>query len=84
MGTTMTKFLTQLNRHQPKLYDNLPEALLIRYSKKIDTLFAEFKNDKEKRSLLRQEVAEEMYQLIKTFDGNKAIEYMTTFKTHPI
>ena len=81
MGTAISNFLTQLNRHHQNIYDNLPEELLIRYSKKIDILFAEFKNDKDKRSLLRQEVAEEMYQLIKIVDGNKAIENMTTFKT---
>ena len=43
-------------------------------------LFAEFKSDQKRRSLLRQEVAEEMYELIKTFDGNEAIENMNSFK----
>jgi len=81
MGTTITKFLTQLKRHHKELYENLPEAIRSRYSKKIDVLFAEFKNDQKRRSLLRQEVAEEMYELIKTFDGNEAIENMTSFKT---
>ena len=81
MGTTMTQFLTQLKRHHQDLYEGLPETIRTRYSKKIDILFAEFKNDQKRRSLLRQEVAEEMYELIKTFDGNNAIENMNTFKT---
>ena len=81
MGTAITQFLTQLKRHHQELYEDLPETIRSRYSKKIDVLFAEFKNDQKRRSLLRQEVAEEMYELIKNFDGNKAIENMNTFKT---
>ena len=80
MGTSITKFLTQLKRHHKKLYENLPEIIRSRYSKKIDVLFAEFKNDQTRRSLLRQEVAEEMYSLIKMFDGNETIENMNSFK----
>lgn len=81
MGTSISRFLTQLKRHHKGLYESLPETIRKRYSKKIDVLFAEFKSDQKRRSLLRQEVAEEMYELIKTFDGNEAIENMNSFKT---
>jgi hypothetical protein len=45
-----------------------------------NALFADASKDKAKRSSLRQEVAEQMYELIQRFSGNAAIEKMTSYE----
>lgn len=80
MGVTVRRFLVQLKRHHSMLYAKLPETLRSRYEKSQNTLFADVSNDKKKRSSLRQEVAEEMYGLIRRFSGNARVESMTSFK----
>ena len=80
MGVTIKRFLVQLKRHHVDLYEQLPEDLRTRYEKGQNTLFADVSKDKEKRSCLRQEVAEQMHELIQRFSGHAEIENMATFK----
>lgn len=80
MGITIRNFLTQLRRHNPEDYDSLSEELRKRYGVSVGGLFGDVASDKERRSMLRQEVAEEMYFLIKNFSGVLKIENWTTYK----
>jgi len=67
-----------LKRHGAEHYDNLPEELRARYEVSQGALFGSVPS--EKRSLLRQEVAEQMYFLITRFSGVTGIESRTTYK----
>ena len=80
MGITIKRFLVQLKRHSLEVYDSLPEALRSRYAVSVGGLFGDVAPDKERRSMLRQEVAEEMYFLIRAFSGVTEVENRTTYK----
>ncbi len=80
MGVTIKRFLTQLKRHARECYNSLPEKLRNRYEVSQGGLFGDAASDKEKRSMLRQEVAEEMYFLINTFSGVTEVENRTSYK----
>ena len=80
MGITIKRFAIQLKRHHAELYIELPEEMRNRYEKNDNSLFADVSKNKEKRSSLRQDVAEQMYFLIQEFSGNSTIENMKTFK----
>ncbi|MBW2690732.1 MAG: transposase [Deltaproteobacteria bacterium] len=80
MGVTIKRFLLQLKRHHAGLYEQLPEEIRTRYEKRENAMFADASKDKEKRSSLRSEVAEQMHNLIQFFAGNSSVENMTTFK----
>jgi len=79
MGVTIKRFLVQVKRHHKRKYAALPKEIRTRYEKNDSAMFADVSKDKEKRSTLRQGVAEQMYFLIQHFSGNNAIENMTTF-----
>jgi hypothetical protein len=80
MGVAIKRFLVQLKRYDRKSYDSLPEELRNRYKVSQGGLFGDIASDKEKRSTLRQDVAEEMYFLITTFSGIAKVENRTTYK----
>ena len=80
MASTLTRFLTQLKKHHGKDFAKVSESLLALYQRKIDKLFAEFKKDQQKRLWLRQQVAEDLHELIQLFAGHAEIENMKTFK----
>jgi|TARA_Y100000294_G_scaffold173259_1_gene189137 hypothetical protein len=67
MGVAIKRFLTQMARHDPKAYELLDEQLRKRYTPGVNQLFADTKKDSESRRLLRQQVAEDMYLLIRHF-----------------
>jgi hypothetical protein len=67
MGVAIKRFLTQLKRHGPKAYELLDEQLLRRYAPGVNQLFGDTGKDSESRRLLRQQVAEDMYLLIRRF-----------------
>ena len=67
MGVAIKRFLTQLKRHGPKTYELLDEQLLRRYAPGVNQLFGDTGKDSESRRLLRQQVAEDMYLLIRRF-----------------
>jgi len=80
MGVTIKRFLTQVKRHDRAAYDALPEELLERYQTSAHQLFCEAMKDTKKRSLLRQQVAEDMHALIEGFADNERINGRETFK----
>ncbi len=67
MGVAIKRFLTQLKRHDPKAYELLDEQLRRRYAPGVNQLFGDTGKDGESRRLLRQQVAEDMYLLIRRF-----------------
>jgi len=69
MGVAIKRFLTQLKRHDPKAYECLDESFRQRYAPGVNQLFADTKKDSESRRLLRQQVAEDMYDLVQRFAG---------------
>jgi len=69
MGVAIKRFLTQLARHDSKAYELLSEQLRKRYTPGVNQLFADTKKDSDSRRLLRQQVAEDMYLLVRRFSG---------------
>ena len=67
MGVAIKRFLTQLKRHDAKAYELLDEQLRERYAPGVNQLFGDTGKDRESRRLLRQQVAEDMYLLIRLF-----------------
>ena len=61
------RFLTQLIRHNKDDYNSLEESLRNRYTPGVNQLFADTKKDSQSRRILRQQVAEDMYTLVKLF-----------------
>ncbi len=81
MGVAVKRFLTQLKRHDPKAYELLDEQMRMRYAPGVNQLFADTQKDSESRRLLRQQVAEDMYLLIKLFADNAQHNSKDTHKT---
>jgi len=67
MGVTIKRFLTQVKRRNQEDYNALPEPLRQRYAASVHQLFGNTDKDKESRRLLRQQVAEDMYYLVRHF-----------------
>jgi len=67
MGVTIKRFLTQVKRRNQEDYSALPEPLRQRYAPSVHQLFGNTGKDKESRRLLRQQVAEDMYYLVRHF-----------------
>ena len=67
MGVTIKHFLTQVKRHNLDEYNALPESLRQRYAPSVHQLFGHIGKDNESRRLLRQQVAEDMYDLVRHF-----------------
>lgn len=80
MGVTIKRFLTQVKRHHKSDYEALPEALRKRYEPSPGHLFADVAKDTESRRLLRQQVAEDMYELIERFANQEAVTARATYK----
>ena len=72
MGVALKRFLTQVKRHDPAAYAALPEALRQRYAPSEHQLFGAVSKDRATRRLLRQEVAEDLYQLLRQFADQPA------------
>jgi hypothetical protein len=67
MGVAIKRFLTQVKRHDPAAYASLEASLRERYAPGVHQLFAAAGKDTESRRLLRQQVAEDMHQLVRHF-----------------
>ena len=67
MGVAVKRFLTQVKRHDPTAYARLDETLRQRYAPSTHRLFAETGKRDGGCRVLRQQVAEDMYQLIQQF-----------------
>jgi len=72
MGVAIKRFLTQVKRHDPAAYAGLEASLRERYAPSVHQLFAATGKDTESRRLLRQQVAEDMNQLIRNFADQAA------------
>jgi hypothetical protein len=80
MGVAIKRFLTQVNRHDEHGYNALDELLRQRYAPGVNPLFADIKKDGESRRLLRQQVAEDMYSLVRLFADNSSHNGKDTYK----
>ena len=80
MGVAIKRFLTQLQRHHKSDYDALDESLRNRYVPGVNQLFADTKKDCESRRLLRQQVAEDMYYMVKLFAHKPEHSSRNTYK----
>lgn len=67
MGVAIKRFLTQVIRDNKQDYYSLDDSFRQRYVPGVNQLFADTKKDSESRRLLRQQVAEDMYTLIRRF-----------------
>lgn len=67
LGVALKRFLTQVIRHDPEAYARLPEALRQRYTPSEHLLFGDVGPDRETRRLLRQQVAEDLYCVLRQF-----------------
>ena len=72
LGVALKRFLTQVQRHDPAAYASLPEALRQRYTPSEHQLFGDVAKGKEARRLLRQQVAEDRYQVLRRFADQPA------------
>jgi hypothetical protein len=81
MGVAIKRFLTQLKRHDTKAYELLDEQLRKRYAPGVNQLFGDTGKDSESRRLLRQQVAEDMYLLIRRFADSAEHTGRDTYKS---
>jgi len=80
MGVAIKRFLAQLKRHNVSDYESLDVSLRQRYAPGVNQLFADIKKDSESRRLLRQQVAEDMYYLIKLFADKPEHAHRDSYK----
>lgn len=80
MGVTVKRFLTQLKRHDRPAYEDLDEALRQRYAPSVHKLFGGRGQDAERRRRQRQQVAEDMYALIRAFADHPEHAQRPTYK----
>ncbi len=80
MGVAIKRFLTQLIRHSKEDYHLLGESFRHRYAPSVHQLFADTKKDSQSRKQLRQQVAEDMYLVVKEFCDNPAHNNKDTYK----
>jgi len=72
LGVALKRFLAQVQRHDPPAYASLPEALRARYAPSDRRLFADTAPDRPARRRLRQQVAEDLYQVLRHFADQPA------------
>lgn len=80
MGVTIKRFLAQVSRHAEEDYMDLPEELRKRYAPPRNKLFGKTGKDEESRSLLRQQVAEDMQYLVNRFQDHESHGKRDTYK----
>jgi Transposase DDE domain len=79
MGVTVKRFLTQVQRHHPDDYLSLPEPVRLRYAGSTGKLFAGEGKSVADRARTRQQVAEEMHDLIARFADHPGVSKRTTY-----
>jgi len=67
LGVALKRFLTQVKRHDPAAYAALPEVLRQRYAPSAQRLFGDTTQDPESQRRLRQQVAEDLHQVLQLF-----------------
>jgi hypothetical protein len=79
MGVAVKRFLTQLKCHDERSYNELGEVMLNRYAPGVGRLFGDAKDDNSRR-VLRQQIAEDMYCLLKLFASRPQHSGRSTYK----
>ena len=79
MAVAIKRFLTQVRRHAPALYDALPEALRLRYEVASSKLFTN-PQDFDVRKQTRLHVAEDLHWIIAHFAAQPEITNRSTYK----
>lgn len=77
MGVTIKRFLTQLKRHEPELYQALLEQVRSRYAPSQAKLFGDFTGE---RKQLRQMVAEDLLLLVSRFSQTESVTKRTSYQ----
>jgi hypothetical protein len=67
LGVALKRFLAQVQRHDPAAFAALPEAWRQRYAPSDLRLFGDTARDQASQRLLRQQVAEDLYQVLRLF-----------------
>jgi hypothetical protein len=80
LGVALKRFLTQVQRHDPPAYAALDPALRARYAPSDRRLFAETAPDRPARRLLRQQVAQDLYQVLRLFAEQPAHAQRSTYR----
>ncbi len=80
MGVAIKRFLAQVKRLEPNDYELLDESLRGRYAPGVNQLFSDVAKDTESRRLLRQQVAEDMYTLVRQFADHPKHSGKDTYK----
>jgi len=80
LGVAIKRFLTQVKRHDPPAYAALDPVLRARYAPSDLRLFADPGPDHAARRLLRQQVAEDLYQLLRGFADQPAHARRSTYR----
>ncbi len=80
LGVALKRFLTQVQRHDPAAYAALDPALRERYAPSDRRLFADTAPDRPARRLLRQQVAEDLYQVLRHFADQPAHAARSTYR----
>jgi len=80
LGVALKRFLTQIQRHDPAAYAALDPALRERYAPSDLRLFADTAPDRPSRRRLRQQVAEDLYQVLRHFADQPAPAKRSTYR----
>lgn len=80
MGVAIKRFLTQIKRSNEQDYTAMDESIRQRYAPGVNQLFADTKKDSDSRRLLREQVAWDMYSLIKFFADKPCHNDKDTYK----
>jgi len=80
MAVTIKRFLTQVQRHHPDDYHALPETLRRQYAVSVAKLFAGEGRSAEDRTRTRQQVAEQLHELIDRFANHPGLSTRPTYQ----
>jgi hypothetical protein len=80
MGVAVKRFLTQVKRHHEAAYNALPEELRRRYAPSQAKLFAAKGQSAQDRDKTRQQVAEDLYDLIERFADHPGLRDRPSYK----
>ena len=79
LARVCTKFLNNLKRQEPSLYESVSSSLRTRYEKDEDSTY--FGNSKPSESKKRlADIAQDMYELICQFKGHTAVNSLYSYK----
>jgi hypothetical protein len=80
MAVTIKRFLTQVKRHHPTDFEALPEPLRQRYAVSPAKLFSGQGQSAEERARNRQQVAEDLHELIERFADHPGLRERPTYQ----